>query len=230
MRYLKWMVLAVLALSLTACGPKLLTKQEAFPQLYAEKPVSVLVLPPINQSTAADAKEYYQTTIAQPLALKGYYVYPIEVVADLLKNEGVYATEEMLNMPPQKFKEFFGADAVMFIVIDKWDTSYYVIGGNVTVGISYIMKSTTTGEVLWQYRDSLKVDTTGENRVGGIAGLVLQMAETAIKTAMTDYVPIAQRVNYMALVSMPDGKYLPTYGKDMQQRVVFESKARPKQK
>ncbi|PNU18648.1 hypothetical protein C2E25_16590 [Geothermobacter hydrogeniphilus] len=216
-----------MALSVTACGPNLITKKDAFPKMYSEQPVAILVLPPINQSTAAEAKQYYETTIAQPLTMKGYYVFPLEVVDDLLENEGVYATEELLNIPPQTFKEQFGADAVMFILIDKWDTSYYVVGGSVKVAISYILKSTETGETLWQYKDSLKVDTTGQNRAGGIAGLVLQLAETAINTAMTDYVPIAGRVNNMALVSMPYGKYSALNGKDMNQRVVFEEKVKP---
>ena len=39
-----------------ACGPKLTTKKESFPNIYDEKPLSILVLPPINMTTAADAK------------------------------------------------------------------------------------------------------------------------------------------------------------------------------
>ncbi|HKK00798.1 MAG TPA: GNA1162 family protein [Desulfuromonadales bacterium] len=212
-------LIAVAIFSLTACGPNMVTKKQAYGEMYKEKPVSLLVLPPINQSTAADAKEFYDTTIAEPLTLHGYYVFPIEVIDSIMRNEGYPDTEELVNVPPQKFKDLFGADAVMFIVIKKWDTSYYVIGGNVKVSISYIIKSTTTGDVLWRYHDTLKVDTTGQNRVGGIAGLVLQTVETAVKTAMTNYVPIARRLNFIALNAIPAGKYSPVYEKDMKQRI-----------
>lgn len=227
MKFLKLAILLLVAFSVTACGPQLITKKEAFPEMYQVKPVAILVLPPINQSTAADAKQYYETTIAQPLTMKGYYVFPLQVVDDLLNNEGVSSTDELLNVPPQTFKEQFGADSVMYILINKWDTSYYVLGGNVKVAISYILKSTETGETIWHYKDSLTVDTGGENRAGGIAGLVLQLAETAIKTAMTDYVPIAARVNNMALVSIPDGQYSPRHDKDMNDRTVFAAKVNP---
>jgi hypothetical protein len=37
------------------------------------------VVPAINNSTAAEAPDYYSTTIAEPLTRMGYYVLPIEV-------------------------------------------------------------------------------------------------------------------------------------------------------
>lgn len=227
MKTFKIFLLIIVALSLSACAPKFVSKEEAYPGMYKETPTALLVLPPINQSTAAEAKEFYNTTIAQPLTLRGYYVYPIEVVTEMLEYEGIYSTESLLNFPPEKFKEYFNADAALFIVINKWDTSYYVIGGNVQVEIAYILKSTETGETIWRYRDSIKVDTAGDNHGGGIAGLVLQVVETAVKTAMTDYVPIAQRVNNMALNTIPVGAYHPAYGKDMQARVVPEKQVKP---
>ncbi|NIS74702.1 MAG: hypothetical protein GTO08_05375, partial [Deltaproteobacteria bacterium] len=46
--------------------------------MYQEQPLTILVLPPMNETTAADAKEYYATTIAEPLSLQGFYVLPIE--------------------------------------------------------------------------------------------------------------------------------------------------------
>jgi len=114
-------------LVLTACGQTHMTKYEAFPRMYAERPLAILVLPPINETTAADAKEYYSTTIAEPLSFSGYYVFPIEVISEIMKNEGLYDTEALLNLPPNKFKEYFGADAVMYIWIKKWSTSYILL-------------------------------------------------------------------------------------------------------
>lgn len=212
------------------CAPKFLTKEEAYPLMYQERPVSILVLPAINVTTAADAKEYYSVTIAEPLSLTGHYVYPLELVNEILKNEGMYDTELMVNVPPEKFKQHFGADAVMFIKINKWDTSYYVIGGNVTVGVECLLKSTNTGAELWKYQGLVKVDTTGERRVEGLLGLAFQIIETAVKTAMTDYVPIARQANYMTLISMPHGKYHKEFDKDRKYQVVGKSKVSPKKK
>lgn len=208
------------SLFFSGCAPQLISKKEAYPDMYNKPPTSLLVLPPINQTTAADAKEYYATTIAQPLSYKGYYVFPIEVVSEVLKQEGIYETELLLNTPTSLFKEHFGADAVMFILINQWDTNYYVIGGNVTVGIGYILKDTETGDVIWQFSDKVVVDTTGQNHAGGLVGLIAAAVETAVKTAMQDYVPVAQRVNLIALNCMPYGKYHPLCGQDGAQQVV----------
>ena len=212
---------------LSACVPKKVTKGEAFPKMYEYHPVSILVLPPINETTAADAKDYYSTTIAEPLTLNGYYIYPLEVSSDILKAEGIYDTELLLSVPPQKFKEFFGADAVLYVRILKWDTSYFVIGGNVTVSVDFLLKSTETGEDLWKYDGTIVVDTSGDSGgAGGLAGLIIKVAATAIKTATTDYVPIAKRANNIALVSIPVGKYNPNFDKDRDAKVVMKKKVK----
>jgi len=216
---------------ISACGPKIITKKEAFPGMYARKINSILVVPPINVTTAADASEYYSATIAEPASFTGYYIYPIEVVNAVFKKEGMADSALLLKAPPKKFREHFGADAVLFITITKWNTAYFVIGGNVQVGMEYRLVSTETGEVLWKYNENLVVDTSG-GRGGGIAGLVLKIVETAIKTATTDYVPIAHRVNVMALSTMPYGQYNEAYMKDQDAKVVNEDKIKdqpPKQ-
>ncbi|SPF36853.1 conserved hypothetical protein [Syntrophobacter sp. SbD1] len=199
-----------------------LTKIEAFPKVYQERPLSILVLPPMNESTAAEAKEYYNTTIAEPLSFDGYYIFPLEVVSDILKNEGLYDSETLLNVPPQKFKEYFGADAVLYIKILKWDTAYYVIGGNVTVSISFLLKSTTTGDDLWKREGTMVLNTSGSTgNVGGVPGLVALVLTTAIKTAMADYVPVAKLANRVAITALPCGKYNPKCGLD-QKDLVFQ--------
>lgn len=218
-------LLVVLGISLNACGPKMITKEEAFPKMYEERPLSILVLPPINETTAADAKEYYSTTIAEPLSYNGYYVFPLELTSEIMKSEGIYDTELLLNTPPQKFREYFGADGVLYIKILKWDTAYYVVGGNVTVAVEFLLRSTHTGEDLWKYDGIITVDTSGDSGgAGGLAGLVLKVVTTAIETAATDYVPLAKQANSVALVSMPYGKYHPGFDKDRKTKVVNEEK------
>jgi len=198
----------------TGCTPTI-TKEEFAPKMYSEHPLSILILPPINKSTAADAKEYYAATIAEPFTNWGYYVFPMEVVGDVLKQEGLYDTETMENVPPQKFKEYFGADAVLYVTIMKWNTSYLVVAGSVSVQLSCELRSTITGEVLWFYDDEFTVDTSGDSGgAGGLAGLLVKAVSTAIKTATTDYVPVAQKVNEKLLLAMPHGKYHARYQKD----------------
>ncbi len=230
MKTFKLSSLVLCILLLAGCGPKLITKGDAYPGHYREAPLSILVLPAINESTAADAKDFYSTTVAEPLAFAGYYVFPPEVVTEILKKEGLADTETLMNVPQKKFKEYFGADAVLYVKILKWDTSYFVIGGNVTVGIECELKSTATGDLIWKYGGSLTLDTTAEDRNVGspIVSLIVKLVETAVKTAVTDYVPIAKRVNYIVMSSMPFGKYHKLHGKD-QGLNVLEDRVKPKE-
>jgi len=206
------------------------TKHEFAPNMYEERPIAILVLPPINKSTAADAKEYYTTTVAEPLTNMGYYVFPMEVVNEVLKQEGLFDTETMFNVPPGKFKEYFGADAVMYVTILEWNTQYLVTSGSVNVKIASELRSTTTGEVLWFYDDRVSVSTTGETGgATGLAGLLVQAVTTAIKTAATDYVPLARQANAKILLALPYGKYNKEYDKDRQMKIEKKKQIGPKE-
>lgn len=201
-----------------------ITKEEFAPKMYSDHPASILVLPPINKSTAADAKEYYTTTVAEPLTNAGYYVFPMEVVYDILQQEGLFDTESMEHVPPQKFKEFLGADAVLRVTILDWNTSYFVTAGNVRVQMACELTSTATGDVLWFYDDAITVDTSGDSGgAGGLAGLLAKAITTAIKTAVQDYVPVARDVSKKVFQAMPYGKYHKQFGQD--QKMKIEKKA-----
>jgi len=198
---------------LVGCAQK--SKLDIFPEIYNELPKSILVLPPINKSTSADATEYYSTTIAEPLSFAGYYVYPIEITKEVLKSEGIYDAALLKDIPMVKFQEYFGADAVLFTEIIEWDKSFYVIGGNVEVNLEFILKSTKTEKTLWSYKGNIKVDTSSDDtEVPGIAGFLLEVAITAAKTAAQDYVPIAKKINEQGLSTIPYGYYHPKFNQD----------------
>lgn len=220
-------IVVSMTMLLTACGPTMKTKGELFPLLYEEAPLTILVLPPMNQSTAANAKEYYSTTIQEPLSFTGYYVFPYEVTAEILKMEGIYDSELLANMPLAKFREYFGADAVLFTSIKKWDLSYMVLASNLTVSIDCQLKSTHSDQILWEYNGTIVVDLSGGNTGGGIAGLIAKAIITAVNTAVADYVPYARVANYRALSSMPYGKYHEQFNKDREQKIIDQN---PKKK
>jgi len=188
--------------------------------MYEKNPLSILIAPPINLSTAANAKEYYSTTITEPLSEYGYYVLPYELTAEILKAEGAYDSELFHNLPLSSFREYFNADAVLFTTIDKWDMSYLVLASFMTVGISCELKSTDTGDIMWSYSGTLKVDLTDRSQ----KGLLAQAIATAINSAVADYVPYARKANFMVLSTMPVGKYHLMHGKD--QTTQIQSTAR----
>ena len=200
-------ILSIAALlALGACTPAAkLTKVEAYPKMYDEKPITILVMPPINRSTHAEAKEWFLTTLAQPFADKGFYVFPTYLTTEILKNESAYDAENFLEASLGKFNEAFGADAVLFTSINEWDKSS--IGAKVTVDLEYVLKSCKTNEVLWTKKGKMVYSTSVDTGVGGWAGLIANVAASAINTAATSYVPIAQNINLFVVTDLPVGKY-----------------------
>ncbi|MCF1459518.1 MAG: DUF799 domain-containing protein [Shewanella sp.] len=209
MTHIKHAVLLCFAFVLGGCVSTT-TKEAAFPAMYdVNKPLSVVIAPVINNTTAAEASDYLNATVAQPLADKGYYVLPVPVIADIFKQSGVIDGAQLKSAPMQVFKEKFGADAVMFITLTQWETNYIVVGGNVVVGMEYALVSTATSEVIWSNTSVVQVDT-GSNS----GNLLVDIIATAITTAATDYVPIARQVHNTATMTVPVGKYHPRHGKD----------------
>jgi hypothetical protein len=223
----KMTLLVVLFLPFLGCAPKMITKGEKFPLMYEEAPASILILPPMNESTAAEAKEFYATTIQEPLSFWGYYVFPYEVTKEILQMEGLYDSELIKDVPLQKFREFFGADAVLFTTIKKWDLAYMILAATLTVSVDCELKSTKTDQTLWKYNGTVVVDLSGGNMGGGVGGLIAKAIVAAFSSAMADYIPHARVANYRALSSMPYGKYNSQYMRDKRAQFVDQDPAKP---
>ena len=209
--------LALIFVMLTGCVTvPTTTKRAAFPAMYSDnKPVSILVVPAINESTAADAGDFLNVTVTQPFANNGYYVMPLSIVADIFKREGILDGTQVKGVPTSLFKNNFGADSVLFLTITEWEKKYAVIAGSVSVGIEYVLLSTETNEILWSYTQRIEVNTSGSS-----GNIIADLIATAISTATTNYVPIAFQVNQVAAKALPYGAYHPQSGIDGDENVV----------
>lgn len=218
------LIIVTAAIFSGCAGSSSITKGAAFPKMYEEQPKSLLILPPMNDSADAEAKSYYMTTIEQPMAQMGYYVFPVEMVSDIMKQQGVYDTELLYNTPLDKFYEYFGADAVLFTRIVRWDVAYLVLSSTLTVTIESEIRSTKTSEELWKYRGSVTVDLTGnDGGAGGLGGLLAQTISTAVNTAAADYVTYAHQANARLMYSIPVGPYHPLYLQDQDFKIVNQA-------
>jgi hypothetical protein len=207
-------ILAVAAL-LTSCGStsSLATLEQQYPQIYEEQPLSIVIMPPINQTNHAEAKDYFYTTLYSPLCEKGYYVYSPYLTMELFQQESAYDSELFLEGDLSKFRSVLGADAAMFTIIKDWRRSN--VGGNLTVHIQYILRSTKTGQTLYSREGTITVDTSITTGVGGLYGALADVLATTINTAATDKVVAGRRCNAYVLSDLPAGKYSNLYGKDM---------------
>ena len=187
------------------------TLGEQYPAMYEEKPVTIAIMPPINQTTHAEAKDYFYTTMYLPLCEKGYYVYSPYLTMEMFQQESAYDAENFLEADLSAFRNVLGADAAMFTIIKSWKRSN--LGGNLTVDIEYILRSTKTGQTLYTREGKIKVDTSVNGGGGGL-GAIAGVIATAINTAATDKVVAGRKCNVFVLSDLPAGKYSELYEKD----------------
>ena len=196
--------------SLASCStPTTLSQQ--YPGMYEEKPLSIAIMPPINQTTHAEAKDYFYTTMYMPLCEKGYYVYSPYLTMEMFQQESAYDAEMFLEADLTPFRNVLDADAAMFTIIKDWRRNN--IGGMLTVKIEYILRSTKTGQTLYTREGEIKVDTSIDGGSGGFGALVGMIA-TAINTAATDKVVAGRKCTAFVLTDLPAGKYSPMHEKD----------------
>ncbi|MDA3839456.1 MAG: DUF799 family lipoprotein [Patescibacteria group bacterium] len=205
-----------IVISLSSCTmTSKITKSTAYKGIYEEKPLTVLLMPPINRSTNVEAKEYFHSTLNIPIANAGYYVVPPFLSMEILKRESAYDTELFLNAPLSKFTEVFGADMAVFTIIHKWDKSG--LASNVYVQVEYIIKSTKTNEVIYTRKGDITYDASVSTGMGGGLGALADLAASAINTAATKYVDVARTCNAYTFSDLPAGKYSPQFEIDSTQ-------------
>ena len=208
-------MLALAVACLASCGTSTTaTMGTQYPEMYAEHPTSIAIMPPINQTNHAEAKDFFYTTMYMPLCEKGYYVFSPYLTMEMFQQESAYDAEMFLEGDLSQFKNVLGADAVMFTIIKNWKRNN--IGGTLSVDIEYVLRSTTTGKTLYTREGDIKVDTSVNGGGGGILGALVNMAATAISTAATDKVVAGRKCNAYVLSDLPAGKYSPYYEKDAQ--------------
>lgn len=209
---MKNLVLTLLcALLFSSCAQTITTRGNQYAKMYEDQPTSIVVMPPINQTNFVEAKDYFYTTMHMPLCEKGYYVYSPYLTMEMFQSESAYDSEMFLEGDLTTFKNVLGADAAMFTIIKSWKRNN--VGGKLTVGVEYILRSTKTGETIYKREGLIKVDTSVNSGSGGLGALV-DLVATAVSTALTDKVIAGRRCTAFVLSDMPEGKYSSLYEKD----------------
>jgi hypothetical protein len=98
-----------------------------------EDPESILIVPVVNRSADVDAPDYFLSTATLPIAERGYYVFPVNLVKRLLEDDGLSDANIVHSADPTRLRELFGADAILYISIERWDARYAVLSTTVTV-------------------------------------------------------------------------------------------------
>lgn len=149
-------------------------------------PKSILILPPTNQSPDIQASSGILATATFPVAEGGFYVYPVALVAQTFKENGVTSPDEIQQLPIAKLREVFGADAALYLTVKNYGASYQVVASNVQVTLEAKLVDMRSGDLLWQGKATAS-NQEGRNNQGGLVGmLVAALVEQIINSSITD--------------------------------------------
>jgi len=203
------LLLCLMAAVLTGCANAPVKKDlSAF---NAAAPRSILVVPAVNKSLDVDAPNYLLSTLTVPLAEKGFYVFPVNTAKFVLEQEGFYEGDRIHQQPPEMLANLFGADAVLYVTIKRWDAKYAIIAATVTVQFDYRMVA-KDGTEIWAATQSMQYSPQNNNSSGNpLADLIVAAVSAALTRAAPNYLPLTQQANQMVFVlgpnAIPNGPY-----------------------
>lgn len=193
-----------------------------YTKFIAAQPRSILVVPVVNKTVDVNAPDYFLSTVPIPLAERGYYVFPVNLVKRLLEDDGLADASLVHGADPSRLATLFGADSVLYITIERWDAKYVLVSTSVTVEFEYTLKDGRTGDVLWADRERMVYSSDGGNQ-----GLLAAMIAAAITKAAPNYMPLARQANARALAypgpGFPAGPYRSDFGMDYTPAVATPS-------
>lgn len=193
------LIACVSALSLVACATPGERDLSAF---YRAAPRSVLVLPPLNESPEVQATYGFLSTISRPLAEQGYYVFPVAVVDELLRANGLPTAGEMHQVPLARLAEVTGADAVLYATVLEYGNQFRLVSSVARVSIEARLVEARTGSVIWQGRGSAQNDS-GVNQGKLLQSLLVAVISQAVASTVDASRPLAAQANRQMLLS-PD--------------------------
>jgi hypothetical protein len=166
---------------LSACASS--GSQPDYTAFRNSKPRSILVLPPINDTSEINATYGMLSQMTMPLAEGGYYVVPVAAMEETFKHNGLTTPNDIQDVAPAKLRSIFGADAALYTKITEYGSSYRIIASKTEVAAEAKLVDLRSGETLWSGSASANGSETGGDVSVGI-GLIGSLVQTAVKHVM----------------------------------------------
>ena len=200
---------------LVGCAAPSKPDQSAF---RSSNPKSILVLPPINQSTDIRGSLSFLSTVTLPLSEAGYYVFPVAMVEATFKENGLPLPDQMHEAPLSKLQSICGTDAVLYITLEKYGSTYVILDSQTVVTAKARLVDARTGTLLWQGRASAS-DAEGRDNNNGLLGVLLTSVIHQLASNIGNPGYRLSNVTSARLLTPQSGGMLfgprsPNYGKD----------------
>lgn len=207
MKICKFLLFAALAFILGACES---TEQHRRYAPEVEPPLSILILPPINNSNDQRATYSYLSTVSEPISEAGYYVLPVAVIDAYLKANGVPNPYEMHQVSLEKLHEILGMDAVLYITIDRYGQEYSVLSSTTVVSAHAELVLVENGQKIWNGEASARRSSDSGNSL--TESLINAVITQVVKANKDHAYPLTREANWKMLrgyKGLPDGPRYP---------------------
>ena len=168
---------------LGGCATRANYDYSAFKQ---SRPASILVLPPVNSSPDVNATYSLLAQATLPLAESGYYVFPVSLVDETFKQNGMTTPSDIHQIPISKLREIFGADAALYINVKQYGSSYTVIMSETRVTAEGRLVDIRTGKTLWTGSATASSAEGQNNSGGGLIGMLVKAVIVQIVESLSD--------------------------------------------
>jgi hypothetical protein len=197
--------LLALFLLLAGCaGPQKDIDYAAYRQ---SRPRSILVLPPLNNSPDMRATYSFLSTVTRPLAEAGYYVFPVALVDQTFRENGLLNPGEMHQASPAKLAEIFGADATLYITVTQYGPVYSILSSETRVTANAKLADNRSGQLLWHGEATASDSEGGNNNSSGLVGaLILALVKQVVSNVGDPGHAVARNTsNRLLQVKSPNG-------------------------
>lgn len=176
----KYIFVLIFIASLYGCNE---VKPYDYSEFQKSKPKSILVLPPKNNSVDVIATYSILSNATLPLSELGYYVFPVAVVDETFKQNGIFEPAEMHNVSLAKLKEIFDADSVLLMEIDEYGVTYKIISSEANVRLKAKLVDLNNGVTIWEgasFASSSEGKTQSSNPMAVLLGAIIDQVVSNI--------------------------------------------------
>jgi len=150
------------------------------------RPSSLLVLPPVNDSPDIRAGHGVLAQATLPLAEAGYYVFPVTLVDETFRQNGLTGAADIHEVPVAKLRQIFGADAAVYLRVKRYGTSYTVLNSETVVAVEGRIVDLRSGETIWRGSAQASSAERNNSNQGGLVGLLVTAVVNQIVNTVAD--------------------------------------------
>lgn len=219
MRFFKLLLSLAVTTLLFACSTSHYQPQpHDYSKFRQSDPHSILVLLPTSSSVDTKAPYAVLAQTTQPLAESGYYVFPVALVNETFKDNGLNDGAEIQAIDINKIRQIYNPGAILYLNVKDYGTKYKVISSVTTVTVEAKLIDAKNGSIIWSGEKNITIDSSN-NSNNDIFSLIVNAVITQISNKVSDKAYIVADAVDTGLLSAEEtngilfGPYNPGYKK-----------------